>query len=168
MSALSGLRRLPPIHWDQTCIGEGGTCPGLTFLTSRVPLRSTKWVTKLLHRPTKLRRQANKWGTLVPETLSAAQEPFFPSSFLPFHFSSSVARLPSVKVNYQIVFEMRFATLLQLLAGAGLANASPVLEKEAQVEKRDIQVTYKDCDVITPKVFIISMVGANPHPLETF
>ncbi|KAH8769453.1 purine nucleoside permease-domain-containing protein [Hyaloscypha sp. PMI_1271] len=52
---------------------------------------------------------------------------------------------------------MRFAPLLQLLAGAGLAHASPVLEKEAQVEKRDIQVTYKDCDVITPKVFIISM-----------
>jgi len=63
---------------------------------------------------------------------------------------------------------MRFATLLQLLAGASLAHASPALEKKAQVEKRDIQVTYKDCDVITPKVFIISMVGANHHPLKAF
>jgi hypothetical protein len=114
-----------------------------------------------LHRPIKFRRQANKWGALVPETLYAAQEPFFPSSFLPFLFSSSVARPPSVKVNFQIVFEMRFAALFQLVAGAGLAHASPV-------EKRDIQVTYKDCDVITPKVFIISMVGANRHPLDTF
>jgi hypothetical protein len=55
---------------------------------------------------------------------------------------------------------MKVTTLLRLLAGAALANASPVLEKKAEdvLEKRDIQITYKGCDVITPKVFIISMV----------
>lgn len=56
--------------------------------------------------------------------------------------------------------EMKFTPLFQLLAGAALINASPVLEKKAEdvLEKRDIKVVYKDCDVITPKVFIISMV----------
>jgi hypothetical protein len=55
---------------------------------------------------------------------------------------------------------MRLTTLFKLLAGAALVNASPVLERKAEevMEKRDIEVVYKNCDVITPKVFIISMV----------
>jgi hypothetical protein len=55
---------------------------------------------------------------------------------------------------------MRFTPFLQLFAGAALVNASPVLEKKAAdaSERRDTEVTNKDCDVITPKVFIISMV----------
>lgn len=53
---------------------------------------------------------------------------------------------------------MRFTPFLQLLAGAAIANCSPVLGKAEVIEKRDIHVTYKDCDVVTPKVFIISMV----------
>ncbi len=55
---------------------------------------------------------------------------------------------------------MRFSTFLQLFAGATLVNASPVLEKKAAdvSVKRDIEVTNRDRDVISPKVFIISMV----------
>jgi hypothetical protein len=55
---------------------------------------------------------------------------------------------------------MKFTALFQLLSCAALVSAFPVLEKKAEdvLEQRDIQVTYKDCDVITPKVFIISMV----------
>ncbi|KAE9366899.1 NUP-domain-containing protein [Stipitochalara longipes BDJ] len=54
---------------------------------------------------------------------------------------------------------MRLTPFLQFLAGVALVNASPVLDKKDGdvLEKRDIQVTYKGCDVITPKVFIISM-----------
>ena len=55
---------------------------------------------------------------------------------------------------------MRFTPLVQLLAGVAFVNAFPVLEKKdgGVLGKRDIQVTYKGCDLITPKVFIISMV----------
>jgi hypothetical protein len=55
---------------------------------------------------------------------------------------------------------MRFSPFLLFFAGAALVNASPVLEKKAAgvLENRNIDVTNKDCDVITPKVFIISMV----------
>ena len=50
---------------------------------------------------------------------------------------------------------MKFSPFLQLFAGAALVNASPVLEKKAAdvLGKRDLE-----CEVITPKVFIISMV----------
>ncbi len=52
---------------------------------------------------------------------------------------------------------MKFTSLFCFLAGAALVNASPVLERKAEdvVEKRN---TDKDHSVITPKVFIISMV----------
>jgi hypothetical protein len=55
---------------------------------------------------------------------------------------------------------MKFSPFLQLFAVATLVNASPVLEKKAAdvLERRDTEVSNKDCDVITPKVFIISMV----------
>jgi hypothetical protein len=47
---------------------------------------------------------------------------------------------------------MKFSPLLQLFAGAALVIASPVLEKKAA------DVLGKRAEVITPKVFIISMV----------
>lgn len=55
---------------------------------------------------------------------------------------------------------MRFAVLLSsFIAGARLVAATPVLERkdENTVISRDVKVIYKNCDVITPKVFIISM-----------
>ncbi|PSS15265.1 hypothetical protein M430DRAFT_124100 [Amorphotheca resinae ATCC 22711] len=54
---------------------------------------------------------------------------------------------------------MRFP-LISLLAGATLLSASPVVEKKSEdnlVVVRDVHVVYSDCEVITPKVFIISM-----------
>lgn len=55
---------------------------------------------------------------------------------------------------------MRVSSLNSLLIGAGLALATPVLERkdENTIISRDVAVVYKDCEVITPKVFIISMV----------
>jgi hypothetical protein len=60
-----GHRRLPPIHLNFTCIGEGGTCLVLTFL---VPLRSTKLSSP---RPIKLKREA-KCRAVIPEALPSA------------------------------------------------------------------------------------------------
>jgi hypothetical protein len=63
---------------------------------------------------------------------------------------------------------MRFTTALpSLLVGAGIVAATPVLERkdENTVISRDIKVVYENCDVITPKVFIISMVGVLVHSL---
>ena len=47
---------------------------------------------------------------------------------------------------------MKFS-MAALLAGAAFVIASPV-----DKEKRDIEVKYVGYDVVTPKVFIISMV----------
>lgn len=60
---------------------------------------------------------------------------------------------------------MRFSTLASAFVGAALVNGSPVLERRQErsvegdmVVVRDISVRGEDCRVITPKVFIISMV----------
>jgi purine nucleoside permease len=60
---------------------------------------------------------------------------------------------------------MRFSTLASAFAGAAVVTASPVLEhrQERSVEGdmvvvRDITVVQENCEVVTPKVFIISMV----------
>jgi tRNA threonylcarbamoyladenosine modification (KEOPS) complex Cgi121 subunit len=55
---------------------------------------------------------------------------------------------------------MRFTIALSSFIGAGLVAATPVLERkdENTIISRDIKVVYENCDVITPKVFIISMV----------
>jgi purine nucleoside permease len=60
---------------------------------------------------------------------------------------------------------MRFSTLANAFIGTTLVTASPVLEhrQERSVEGdvvvvRDLTVVYEDCEIITPKVFIISMV----------
>jgi hypothetical protein len=57
---------------------------------------------------------------------------------------------------------MRVSTLTNLLAGAAFVSATPVLERkdENTVISRDVTVVYKDCELIAPKVFIISMVRA--------
>jgi hypothetical protein len=57
--------------------------------------------------------------------------------------------------------KMKFSRIAPLIAGLSYAFATPVLEKRADgvVISRDIEVIYKDCDVVTPKVFIISMVS---------
>jgi hypothetical protein len=61
---------------------------------------------------------------------------------------------------------MRYSILASAIIGAISALASPVLEhrQERSVEGdhvvvRDISVVYKNCDIVTPKVFIISMVS---------
>jgi hypothetical protein len=65
-----------------------------------------------------------------------------------------------INFKFQKSLKMKFTPLFYVLAGAVLVNSSPVLETKAEdvVEKRDIEVVYEGCDVITPKVFIISMV----------
>lgn len=57
---------------------------------------------------------------------------------------------------------MRFtAALAAALLGTSYVAATPVLERldENTVLSRDIVVVYEGCDVIKPKVFIISMVS---------
>jgi len=51
--------------------------------------------------------------------------------------------------------EMRFSSLLSFLAGAAFTVASPLLEKKDP--ETSVTVVYKNCEVTTPKVFIISM-----------
>lgn len=53
---------------------------------------------------------------------------------------------------------MRVNILASLLVGA-LVSASPVIERriEKSIESRDVTVIYKNADIVTPKVFIISM-----------
>ena len=73
---------------------------------------------------------------------------------------------------------MRFSTLAGAFAGAALVTASPILEhrQERSVEGdmvvvRDITVVQENCEVVRPKVFIISMVPASlrsPIPLPHF
>lgn len=60
---------------------------------------------------------------------------------------------------------MRFSALTSAFIGGALVAASPVVEhrQERSVEAdvvvvRDIKVVHEDCEVVTPKVFIISMV----------
>lgn len=55
---------------------------------------------------------------------------------------------------------MRVSILARLLVGA-LVSASPIIERaiEKSIESRDVTVIYKNADIITPKVFIISMVS---------
>lgn len=64
---------------------------------------------------------------------------------------------------------MRVSTLASAFIGAACVAASPVIEhrQERSVEGdmvvvRDIVVRGEDCEVITPKVFIISMVYSPP------
>ena len=66
---------------------------------------------------------------------------------------------------------MRFSALASAFIGTTLVTASPVLEhrQERSVEGdvvvvRDLTVVYEDCEIITPKVFIISMVRPR-HPM---
>ena len=55
---------------------------------------------------------------------------------------------------------MRLNILACLTAVAAVAKGSPVSEDTVVVVKREVKVVYEDCSVITPKVFIISMVNS--------
>lgn len=62
--------------------------------------------------------------------------------------------------------KMRIDNLLRWLVGVfTLASAAPaqVEIREHMVGSRDVTVIYKNVDVTTPKVFIISMVGYSYH-----
>ncbi|MAD86881.1 MAG: hypothetical protein CL912_28330 [Deltaproteobacteria bacterium] len=64
---------------------------------------------------------------------------------------------------------MRVNFLASLLVGA-LVSASPVIERRAEqsLESREVTVIYKNADIITPKVFIISMVDSQPRHHSIF
>jgi hypothetical protein len=58
---------------------------------------------------------------------------------------------------------MKLPILASLLTAASLSSANPLPEeKDNVVVVRDVHVVYKNCDVVTPKVFIISMVPILP------
>jgi hypothetical protein len=70
-------------------------------------------------------------------------------------------------------FNMRFSKLVGfLIAGAACASASPIPEPETQDGNagvvRDVKAVNENCDVITPKVFIISMVTLFPPLLVNY
>jgi hypothetical protein len=64
------------------------------------------------------------------------------------------------------IVDMRLSILASAFIGTAFVTASPILEhsQERSVEGdmvvvRDLTVVYEDCNIITPKVFIISMVS---------
>lgn len=64
---------------------------------------------------------------------------------------------------------MRISILASLVVGA--AVSATVIERriEKSLESRDVTVIYKNADVVTPKVFIISMVSiSTPPPSHPF
>ena len=82
---------------------------------------------------------------------------FLATSHCPSSASSSALGSHSLK--------MRLSLLAGAFVGAVAVTASPVLEQRQErsaqgdvVVARDIDVRSKECKVVTPKVFIISMV----------
>lgn len=63
---------------------------------------------------------------------------------------------------------MKLSILASLLTAASLSSANPIPEENKNVVVvREIHTVYKNCDVITPKVVIISMVPSLPLGLSS-